>query len=91
MLAKKYKVIATEKNYNTPMGIALSVDRIEEDTDIIIAEIGARRQGDVSFLAEKIKPDYSLTTGVCPQHLETFKSVHNIYNEKYDLNDHKQT
>lgn len=85
MLKKKYSVIATEGNYNTPMGIAFTVEKMTGKEEVFIAEAGARRRGDIKLLTEKIKPDYSITTGVCPQHLATFKSLHNVFTEKSEL------
>lgn len=85
MLERKYSVICTDKNYNTPMGIALTVEKMTGREEIFIAEMGARRRGDIAQLAEMVKPDYSITTGVCAQHLATFKSLHNIYLEKSEL------
>lgn len=82
ILSEKYKVVFTEKNYNTPMGIALTVDGMDKNADIFIAEMGARKTGDIKFLADMLEPDHSITTGVCPQHMATFKSLHNIYMEK---------
>ena len=85
MLSKKYSVIATEGNYNTPMGIAFTVERMTGKEEVFIAEAGARRRGDIKLLTEAVKPDYSITTGVCPQHLATFKSLHNVFAEKKEL------
>lgn len=85
ILERKYSVIATEKNYNTPMGIALTAERMTGREEIFIAEMGARRRGDIAELAALVKPDYSITTGVCAQHLATFKSAHNIFLEKSEL------
>lgn len=90
LLQRKYSVICTEKNYNTPMGIALTAERMTGKEDIFIAEMGARRRGDISYLADLVKPHYSITTGVCSQHLATFKSVHNIFWEKSELSKRTQ-
>lgn len=85
MLSKKYIVSSTPKNYNTAMGIALAIDGLRGDEEIFIAEMGARKRGDIRELADMVKPDYSLTTGVCEQHLKTFKSLHNVFSEKSEL------
>lgn len=87
MLAVKYKVIKTEKNYNTPLGIARTVQRLEGDEEVFIAEMGARRQGDIKQLADIVSPKYAIITGVSPQHLSTFKSEKRIYLTKKELLD----
>lgn len=85
MLSAKYKVIKTEKNYNTPMGLALTAQRIEGDEEVFIAEMGAKREGDIAELANIVKPKYAIITGVAPQHLATFGSEEKIYRAKREL------
>lgn len=83
-LSKKYSVIATEKNFNTPLGIAKTVSRYNGER-IFIAEMGARHVGDIKELCEIVRPDIGIVTTVLPQHLETFGSVENIAAEKGEL------
>lgn len=85
LLEGDFKVCATEKNYNTPMGIALTVDKMPSDTQVFIAEMGARRTGDIAELCQLVEPDYGIITGITNQHLETFKTIENIFREKYNL------
>lgn len=85
MLATKYNVCATEGNYNTPLGIAKTVGKMQGDEDIFIAEFGARHVGDIKKLVKIVSPQYGIVTGVTGQHLETFKSLDNVYKEKFSL------
>jgi UDP-N-acetylmuramoyl-tripeptide--D-alanyl-D-alanine ligase len=83
LLSTKYKVLATPRSYNTPMGIATTINGNKlDDYDIFIAEMGARNVGDIKQLCNICTPDYALITGICPQHLESFLSVENIIKEK---------
>ncbi|MDE7075852.1 MAG: hypothetical protein K2O62_00845, partial [Clostridia bacterium] len=73
MLSKKYRVLSTPSSFNTPLGIARTVNGADlAEYDIFIAEMGARREGDIAELCRLCSPDYSLITGICPQHLESF-------------------
>ncbi len=85
LLKNNFKVCVTEKNYNTPMGVALTIDKMEADTKVFIAEMGARRKGDIAELSALVEPDYGIITGITNQHLQTFKSIENIFEEKYNL------
>ncbi len=85
ILSVRYRVLATPESYNTPLGIAYSVKRLESTHDVFIAEMGAREVGDISDLSDIVRPDIAVLTGVNSQHLETFKSVENIKNTKYEL------
>ncbi|MDE6557793.1 MAG: UDP-N-acetylmuramoyl-tripeptide--D-alanyl-D-alanine ligase [Clostridia bacterium] len=86
MLSKKYKVLLTPSSFNTPLGIARTVNGNDlNDYDVFIAEMGARHKGDIAELCGICKPDYSLITGICPQHLESFKTVENIVAAKGEI------
>lgn len=86
ILSKKYKVLSTPRSHNTPMGIALTVNAENlENYDIFVAEMGARHLGDIAELCEICPPDYSVITGICPQHLESFNTVENIVKAKGEI------
>ena len=82
ILSQKYNVLATPESYNTPMGIAKTVNTLNATHEVFIAEFGARRVGDIKRLMKIVKPKYSVLTGINVQHLETFKTFANIKREK---------
>lgn len=86
MLAKKYRVLATPSSFNTPLGIAKTVNGNDlKNYDVLIAEMGARHKGDIAELCAICPPDYSMITGICPQHLESFKTLDNIVAAKGEI------
>lgn len=86
ILSKKYRVLSTPRSHNTPMGLALCINSNElENYDIFIAEMGARHVGDIAELCAFCPPDYSIITGICPQHLESFKTEENIIKAKGEI------
>ena len=85
LLSQKYRVLATPASYNTPLGIALSVRQLDSTHDVFIAEMGARSKGDIKELAQMVKPQYGVLTGVNNQHLETFGSIENTKDTKFEL------
>lgn len=82
MLSQKYKVLSTPQNFNTPMGIAKSVNMLVDTHEIFIAEMGARRVGDIKKLMSIVNPQYAVLTGINDQHLATFGAKENIIKEK---------
>lgn len=83
ILSEKYTVVVTPSSFNTPAGIARTVFSEEfAGKQVFIAEMGARKEGDVEELCSLVKPDYGVFTGVCRQHIESFGSLDNVYNEK---------
>ena len=86
LLGEKFSVVATPESYNTPMGIAKTVFTAEfASKQIFIAEMGARKTGDIAELCRLVKPDYAVFTGVCAQHLQTFGTVQNVWAEKSEI------
>ena len=86
ILSEKYTVVVTPSSFNTPTGIARTV--FSEDfanKKVFIAEMGARKAGDIKELCAIVKPNYGVFTGVCRQHIETFGSLDNVYKEKSEI------
>ena len=88
ILSQKYRVLSTPESYNTPLGIVISAKKLDSTHDIFIAEMGARNKGDIKALAELVKPTFGILTGINSQHLESFKTMENIQNTKYELFDY---
>lgn len=86
MLSKKFEVVATPASYNTPLGIARTVNGNDLPAgSVFIAEMGARNVGDIAELCSICPPDWSVITGICPQHLESFKSLEAIVSTKGEI------
>ncbi|MBR2646783.1 MAG: UDP-N-acetylmuramoyl-tripeptide--D-alanyl-D-alanine ligase [Clostridia bacterium] len=86
VLLEKYSVVETPESYNTPIGVAKTVFSDEfTGKAVLIAEMGARRRGDIAELCRLVKPDYAIFTGVCPQHISSFGSVENVWTEKKEI------
>ncbi len=85
LLSQKYRVLATPSSYNTPLGIAITVKQLDSTHDVFIAEMGARSKGDIKELAQMVKPQYGVLTGVNNQHLETFTSIEVTKDTKFEL------
>ncbi|MBQ9514236.1 MAG: hypothetical protein IJR66_04595 [Clostridia bacterium] len=85
ILSQKYRVLSTPYSYNTPLGIALTTKNLDSTHDIFIAEMGARSKGDIKELAEIVKPNIAVITGINGQHLESFGDLETIKDTKYEL------
>lgn len=86
ILSEKYKVCMSPHSFNTLPGLSKVVNNyLTDDDEVLIAEMGARRKGDITELCNLIKPSIGVVTGVGSQHLLTFKNLENIYNTKFEL------
>lgn len=91
VLAKKYKVTATEGNLNNDIGVPLSLLRINKDTEIAVIEMGANHPDDIAHLASICEPDYGLITNVGKAHLLGFGGFEGVIKAKCQLYDYIQS
>jgi UDP-N-acetylmuramoyl-tripeptide--D-alanyl-D-alanine ligase len=88
ILSKEFKVVSTEKNENSEMGIAQCIlNEVKEDHEVFICEMGAYNRGGIKFLCDIAKPKIGILTGINNQHLATFGSQKNIALTKFELID----
>ena len=85
ILKEKYNVHATEGNYNTSIGLPLSLLGLNKSHDISIIEMGANHPGDIKYLCEIAEPTHGLITNISSAHLEGFQSIENIVDTKGSL------
>lgn len=88
-LKDRYKVCATPKNFNTPMGLCRTVlENLKPTDEILIIEMGARHEGDIAELMKMSKPQFGILTAVGEQHLQSFGSLEKIKKTKFELCEH---
>tara|TARA_Y100001970_G_scaffold289505_1_gene420109 strand:+ start:529 stop:1881 length:1353 start_codon:yes stop_codon:yes gene_type:complete len=88
VLKEKYNVHATQGNYNTSIGLPLSLLELNKYHDISIIEMGANQNGDIKYLCSIANPTHGLITNISSAHLEGFESVENIVKTKGALFDY---
>ena len=82
VLSSKFKMHATEGNFNTKIGLPLTLLGIEPDHNISILEMGASIPGEIEALCQIAKPTHGIITNIAPAHLEGFGSIETIAHEK---------
>ncbi|GHU59378.1 Mur ligase [Clostridia bacterium] len=86
LLQIRYNTLVTPRSFNTPMGIVKTIrEELRPLTEYFVCEMGAVRTREISELCDIVKPKYGIITSVGNQHLETFGSVENIVNTKFEL------
>jgi len=86
VLSTQYKVLKTEGNKNTPLGIAnVILDQLSFDTEVFIIEMGAYQKGDIKQICEIASPDISILTGINESHLERFGTIQNTIATKFEI------
>jgi UDP-N-acetylmuramoyl-tripeptide--D-alanyl-D-alanine ligase len=87
LCAPHRRTIANEGNYNTEVGVPLTLCRIEPDTELVISELAMRGPGQIAWLASFVQPDVGVITNIGPAHLEFLGSLENIAKAKAELLD----
>ncbi len=88
LLKAKYNVLMTPESFNTPMGIVKTIrGKLNALHEIFVCEMGAKRVGEIKEICDIVHPTHGIITSVGPQHLETFKTLDNIKNTKFELAD----
>ena len=86
VLKNHFKTYKTPRSVNTIVGLVLDVNRdLPKDTQIYIAEAGARVKGDIKTIANFLEPQIAVVGSVGEQHIEYFKTLENIKNTKKEL------
>ena len=86
VLSKKFTVYMTPRSVNTIGGIVKDVNSdLPLDTEIYIAEAGARESGDIEEIVRFIEPQYAIIGSVGEQHIEYFKTLDNIIHTKMEI------
>jgi len=85
ILALKYRVHATPGNYNNQIGLPLTILSMDEDTEVLVAEMGANHKGEIELLAGIAKPDIGIITNIGPGHLEYFGSLKGVAAAKSEI------
>src|SRR4051794_28434545 len=85
LCAPHRRTIANEGNFNTEIGVPLTICRVEEDTELCISELGMRGLGQIAWFASFVKPDIGVITNVGPVHLELVQTIENVAKAKAEL------
>jgi UDP-N-acetylmuramoyl-tripeptide--D-alanyl-D-alanine ligase len=85
ILSVEGNVAASKGSYNNEVGIPLTIFGVRRKDSVLVAEMGARRAGDIRKLAEIVVPDTGIITNVGPGHLEIFKTQETVARTKGEL------
>ena len=84
-LESKYNVHATKGNFNTSVGVPLTLLQMQGKHNLSIIEMGANQPGDIKTLCQIVEPTDGLITNIAPTHLQGFGSIEKVAQEKSEL------
>ena len=88
ILGEEYDVLMTPGSFNTPMGVVRTIrEYMKPYNQIFVCEMGAKQKGDIKEICDIVHPTMGIVTAVGPMHLESFKTIENVRDTKFELVD----
>lgn len=84
-LSVKFKVHATEGNFNNLIGVPITLLQMPVDTEFAVIEIGTNQFGEIEKLCSILQPNYGLITNIGKEHLEGFGDIEGVTREESSL------
>ena len=81
------RVHANQQNFNTEIGLPLTILEAPGDTDLLVLEMAMRGKGQIAELATIAEPEVAVITNVGPVHVELLGSVEAIAAAKAEILD----
>lgn len=85
VLSNKYNVLKNNGNENNHIGVPKTLLKIDENTDIVITEMGMNHEDEINLLSKIAVPDVGIITNIGTSHIGNLKSRKNICKEKLKI------
>lgn len=79
------KVYSTQKNQNTLIGITINILQMHEAYDVAVFEMGISKRGEMSQLADLVRPAFGVITVIGHAHMAGLGVLADIANEKRQI------
>jgi UDP-N-acetylmuramoyl-tripeptide--D-alanyl-D-alanine ligase len=84
-LSSQRRTVAARGSFNNELGVPLTLLQLDEGSEALVTEIGARHVGDIAALAPLAAPDVAVVTAVAGVHLEIFGTIDQVAVAKSEL------
>jgi UDP-N-acetylmuramoyl-tripeptide--D-alanyl-D-alanine ligase len=84
-LASTFRTGASKDSFNNELGLPLTLFNAPDAARWVVLEMGARRAGDITLLAEVARPDVGVVTRVAKAHVEFFGDLDGVARAKGEL------
>lgn len=88
VLGEGKRVASPGGSHNTPLAIARFIEGLKGDEEVLIFEFGEYYPGDVRQLAEMVRPQMGIITGVNEAHLDKFRTLEKARDTIFELADY---
>ncbi|MBR4231605.1 MAG: UDP-N-acetylmuramoyl-tripeptide--D-alanyl-D-alanine ligase, partial [Oscillospiraceae bacterium] len=85
VLSQKYCVLKTPLNLNNEVGVPLTLLSLREEHEAAVIEMGISDFGEMSRLAEMVRPDICIMTNIGCCHLENLRDLDGVLKAKSEV------
>ena len=85
ILQKRNITLLTKKNYNSLIGLPLTLFDLSSEEDYLVVEMGTSSPGEIKRLCEIAQPHIGVITNIGPGHLKGLGSLAGVRREKLSL------
>jgi UDP-N-acetylmuramoyl-tripeptide--D-alanyl-D-alanine ligase len=85
VLEEHYRVHKTQGNYNSNIGMPLSMLSMRNDTEVSVLEMGMSNFGEIEYLSRLAEPDIAMVTNIGSSHMEYLGSREGICQAKLEI------
>ncbi len=85
ILCERFDVLSTPANWNTEIGVPLTLGKLTYETEIAVIEMAMRGRGQIALLSNMARPDQATITNVRSVHLDLLGSTDEIVKAKLEI------
>jgi UDP-N-acetylmuramoyl-tripeptide--D-alanyl-D-alanine ligase len=85
VLGVNLNVLKTPGNFNNHIGMPLSITKVQENTGVMVLEMGTNKPGDIKELCAIGLPETGVITNIGQEHLEGFGSLAAVRDSELEL------
>lgn len=85
VLDRKYRLYKTAGNFNSTIGMPMSMLELSQHNDAAVFEMGMSGLGEIEYMSEAARPDVAVITNIGSSHLEALGSRENICRAKMEI------
>ena len=90
VLGERFKTFKTPLNHNNEVGLCQTIFEMDDDTEVLILEMGMRGLGEIELLSKYAEPDITIIANVGTAHIGRLGSRENIARAKCEIVKHQR-
>lgn len=85
ILAQFKKTYSSIGNFNSKIGLPISLAKLHKDTDFAVLELGMSNFGDIKHLTNLLLPQMAIISHISESHMQFFESLYKIATAKSEI------